>query len=263
MANWKFDSNAEGWTNSYGMGWSGFDGSPAPGCMLRNTPGTPFDYVEATLTGLSIPVQAGDNISFRARVKGEWSGGFVSGVAFVGSNAINGFVGSAFKTAAEIDLSSGDSGWITVTGTITNTDTIDTLTVRIGDPLGDDTLTFAAFDNLFVAEVETNAARLYWGHNSLQFSKEITGFYGVWQDGLAPSNVTSTLQTIALGTHVSNNPHVIKGTYEGGTFVFGDITYNLPNCADETASYVVSYGATYAAAYYRSVFCNVKALEWI
>lgn len=103
---------------------------------------------------------------------------------------------------------------------------------------------------------------MYWGKDTLTDSKN-TDLYGVWQDSLSPLRVASTLQTVALGTHVGNNPHVIKGTYAGGTFTFGDITYNLSYCADQTATYVATYGATYAATYYREIACNVRALEWI
>lgn len=103
---------------------------------------------------------------------------------------------------------------------------------------------------------------LYWGKETLGGSKTLT-LLGAWQDGLAPSYLAYTLQPVAIGTHVGNNPHVIKGTYSGGTFTIGDITYNLTYCADTTATYVATYGATYAATYYRDIACNVRALEWI
>lgn len=87
--------------------------------------------------------------------------------------------------------------------------------------------------------------------------------YGVWQDGLlATYQHASQVSGVVLGTHVGNNPHIVRGTYVP-TFEFKDYTYNLEDCESYTATYIATYGVTYATVYYQQTACHVRALEWI
>lgn len=90
-----------------------------------------------------------------------------------------------------------------------------------------------------------------------------TYLYGVWQDGLLSTyNHYQEFADVVLGTHVGNHPHVVRGLY-GGPFNFDDYTYNLSYCGTTTASYIATYGVSYAAAYYAYSACHVRALEWV
>lgn len=88
-----------------------------------------------------------------------------------------------------------------------------------------------------------------------------TYVYGVWQGGMEALDLEE-LSVLAIGTHVGNYPHIILGSYEEGDYIFVDITNNATYC-DDAVTYVETYGATYAAVFYRSTLCNVRSLEWI
>lgn len=149
MTQYTFDATAEGWDTA-DMAWNGVDGSPSAGCM-RKTSGTPFKTAETQLGSLSIPVTAGAPLSFRVRIKGTVDQ-TVTGAAFVAQGG--GLLGSALS--GNIIITGGDTGWMTVSGTLDSDGTVDTLIMRVGsvddEPAG---ITFAAFDTASIDEAPT------------------------------------------------------------------------------------------------------------
>lgn len=89
--------------------------------------------------------------------------------------------------------------------------------------------------------------------------------FGVFQDSflVTYNHYQSSFSNVVLGTHVGNNPHVMRGRYTTPLYDFNDYTYNLETCESYTETYIASYGATYSATYYAEIACHVRALEWI
>jgi hypothetical protein len=116
-------------------------------------------------------------------------------------------------------------------------------------------------------DINGETARFYWGENVFTQSKVIEvgsyQLYGVWSDGFIITYADYDFTDVVFGTHVGNFPHVVKGSYNGSTFNFTDLTHDLSYCLDETETYRQTYGATYAATYYKNTVCNVVALEWV
>lgn len=150
MTSWLFDSNLEGWSmtagNAPAIAWNGANGSPFPGCIFADGSVTPFKYLEVSLTGLSIPVLIGDPLSFRVRLTGSNPGGNCAFPVYNG-----GFLGSAFN-ASNPPFVGGDTGWVEVTGTISSNGTVAAVYLRVGTPLGIDTLTGVYLDSIYLAE---------------------------------------------------------------------------------------------------------------
>lgn len=86
--------------------------------------------------------------------------------------------------------------------------------------------------------------------------------YGVWQSGLCLTYIGPGQDDVILGTHVGNYPHLLMAFWNGSDYTLADHTYDLAYC-DIAATYISTYGVTYAATYYRETACNVRSLEWV
>lgn len=86
--------------------------------------------------------------------------------------------------------------------------------------------------------------------------------YGVWQGGLCLTYIGYEQTDLVLGTHIGNYPHVVMAQWNETDYIFADMTYDISYC-NSAVSYINTYGATYAATYYRDTLCNVRSLEWV
>lgn len=204
MTHYTFNFNNQGWSTT-DFQWYGSDGSPGLGCMLANGGGSvPFDYVESSITGLSIPVDENDLLSFRAKIVGEpvsnsWS------VALV----LTGATGVCFKNAADIAFSGGTADWFEVTGTVTVAGTITAVDMRIGNPVIDDEIIEAYFDSVYIDE-------------SPPTGPTEQRYLGIGMDNTYLYITSIDDQTLSLKYYATTDLTAGVGTFTFGTADYGD-----------------------------------------
>lgn len=145
MAFYVFTSDLEGWSGS-GFSWTGADGYPDFGCAVKTGS---FGTALFSITGLSIPVSANDNLEAYLKYSGTLSsigGGYVRLRARDGSNNI----------LAEIGLTAGISPpdtWINVITVFPGNSTVVTLEVKLGG--SGNSITSLSVDSVYVVDVPT------------------------------------------------------------------------------------------------------------
>jgi hypothetical protein len=153
LTHYTFNSNAEGFTGT-DFAWNGAEGSPLLGCLARTTT---FTNASVASPAVSIPVTAGDPISFRFRMDGTASG----------FNTVAMSVKQGGVPLGLIDIPNGDdipfvdggtsSGWLLRAGTVHTSGTVDLVGVVFGNgsPNG---ISAAYVDSIFVAETQVDVA---------------------------------------------------------------------------------------------------------
>ena len=224
MANYTFDTTAEGWTTT-DFAWNGANGNPNLGCLFADGSVTPFDYVLSDKTGVSISVGEGDNISFRVRLTGGLD--FSMSVALV---AFGGETQSAFMTIAPEDFIDGDTGWLFVSNTFSSADTITSLSIRVGNPDLADTLTGAYVDSFYIGEVEGVAELRLLGLTSDNSSLYVTAIeddtlkcftYSLSAFGLLSTDTFGTAAYTDPDTFTRGLFPVIKPATDGILYLYG------------------------------------------
>lgn len=91
-------------------------------------------------------------------------------------------------------------------------------------------------------------------------------FWGVWQGGMGITYLSyGAFSPVYLGTHIANQSVFIRSYHPYSTFTdltgnLIDLTYNIYGAA---ATYVSTYGATYAAVMYQMTYTNVRAIGFV
>lgn len=130
MTQYLFNSDMEGWSSVQLVTWISDEGSPAVGCLGRESS---FEAAGATIGSLSLPVSMGAAFSCRARLMGTLDLDFGSGG--VEMRVISQFgtvLGLASVAAEDMTFTDGDTGWFQVNGTIGTAGTAFTLSVSAG-----------------------------------------------------------------------------------------------------------------------------------
>lgn len=150
MTQYTFSSGAEGFAGT-DFAWTGSEGSPLLGCMARVTPITVTGGIANS--SVSIPVTAGDPISFRFRMDGTAAAN--NDIVFSVQQGGVGVIGSVSVAGADIPFADGSSGWLLRAGTISTGGTADALVVNAGDgsPGG---IAALYIDSIFVAETQVD-----------------------------------------------------------------------------------------------------------
>lgn len=151
MTQYTFSSGAEGWAGT-GFAWTGSEGSPLLGCMARVTT---FTNASVASPAVSIPVTAGQPISFRFKMAGTANA----------NNAIAMTVKEGGVTIGLINIPNGDdipfvdggtsSGWLLQSGTINTSGTADLVGVTVGNGSVNG-ISSVFVDSIFVAETQVD-----------------------------------------------------------------------------------------------------------
>lgn len=145
MASYTFPGNAQGWT---GMTWTGVDGSPGLGCLERES----ASFGGASIGSLSIPVIAGQPLSFRVRVIAGAEDDTGSIVCTLTASDGVGPLGVATNTITIPSLPY-DSNWQIISGVFTGSSTVTQLAVTFS-PSVETLEAIQRLDNVYVAESE-------------------------------------------------------------------------------------------------------------
>lgn len=145
MANYTFSINEQGWDTS-SFSWTNTDGSPGLGCLVAGDP----DGVTNVGTSLAVStaVSSGDPISFRVRILAN-SGDL--GTVYCTLSADS----SVLAELVSITALPFDSGWLTVSGTMTTTETVDTFSFAAA--AADGIIFIVYLDSIYIAEAPPGA----------------------------------------------------------------------------------------------------------
>lgn len=85
--------------------------------------------------------------------------------------------------------------------------------------------------------------------------------FGVWPGAMDIThiNYSTSFGGVFAGSFISYDPYVTYGSYDYQLWY--NMTYNLGTY--DVQSYLDTYGATYTATYYRDVYPNVRAIQWV
>lgn len=209
MTHYTFNFNNETWGTA-DFQWYGGDGSPSLGCMWADGSSVAFDAVSTAISGVSIPVDVDDPLSFRVRITGDWSSVSNSwSAALVISGGL--VAGNCTKLGGDFTFTDNDTGWVEVTGAVTTAGTVTGVTFNMGDPALSDWITGVYLDSVYIAETPPTGptARRYLGMGFDNANLYLTAV----NDGVL------TLEYFALS---------LPGTILD-TFTFGTVAYTDPD----------------------------------
>lgn len=142
-AHYTFDTTAEGFTGT-SWSWQSGQGSPSAGAMGRTT-----TFTSTGLAGpaVSIAVTSGQPLSFRFKMDG--SANVHNTITFGIKDSLTNVLGAI--TVSNPSFTSGSTGWLIETGSISVTGTAVSIFCNVGDGIANG-ITAVYVDSLYIAE---------------------------------------------------------------------------------------------------------------